>query len=161
MLYIIDAAFLLNGGNFTEGNLFFTVPAVMDEFKDISSKNVSLSALKKRILFLAEPEQEFIQKVNESRFAGKLSPADKSLAALALQFKNEKKEFSVFTDDFSLQNFFSINKINFEPVLRGSIKKTAVFKKKCSSCGKTFTSESSLKKCDVCGSAIELKTKFN
>ncbi|MBN2126969.1 MAG: hypothetical protein JW703_01090 [Candidatus Diapherotrites archaeon] len=160
MLYIIDAAFLLNGGDFTEGNQFFTVPQVMDEFKDISSRTVSLSALKKGILFLIEPEQSFILKVNESRFAGKLSFADKMLAALALQFKNEKKEFSVFTDDFSLQNFFSINKIKFEPVLRGSIKKTAVFQKKCSSCGKKFSSKSELKKCDVCGSEIQLKTKF-
>jgi rRNA maturation endonuclease Nob1 len=158
MLYLIDSAFLINGANFTEKDLFITVPLVMDEFKDFNSKTISENALKEGKLSLIEPKQFFLKKVEIDSNSIRLSNTDKQLAALALQLKKEKKLFIAVTDDFSLQNFFSLNKINFVSVMQGEIQKTAKFEFKCSQCGKVFSLKKSV--CDICGGKIIFKMKF-
>jgi len=44
--------------------------------------------------------------------------------------KHAKKKFMVLTDDYSVQNALLGEKINFEDILRGKIKKHVTFRKK-------------------------------
>lgn len=158
MIYLIDAAFLINGANFTEKDLFITAPLIMNEFKDFNSKTISNNALNSGKLKLIEPEEFFLNLVEKNPNSVKLSNADKQLAAVALKLKKEKKEFIVVTDDFALQNFLKLNKIKFTSIMQGEINKTAKFQFKCSQCGKKINSKKS--NCSVCGGKIISKIKF-
>ncbi|MFH1588403.1 MAG: hypothetical protein ABIA76_03645 [Candidatus Diapherotrites archaeon] len=160
MLFVIDAAYLINGLGFEKGKQFITVPSVLGEFLDLSTKILAENAVNEEKLKIIEPKQEFLDKVNASSLSPRLSNADRELCALALELKKEKKSFKVLTDDYSLQNFLSHNKIKFQPVLMEGIQKEAVFEKQCIQCRKKFSFESGMRECDVCGGKIAVKLKF-
>jgi rRNA maturation endonuclease Nob1 len=160
MIYVIDAAYLINGLSFEEGKEFLTVPGILDEFRDLRTKTLAGNAVNEGKLKSIEPKEEFIEKVNSSTLSARLSEADKELCALALELNSKKKKFKVLTDDYALQNFLSANKISFEPVLMEGIQKKADFEKKCIQCKKKFSFESALQRCDVCGGKITSMMKF-
>lgn len=158
MICLIDSAAVLNspGFSFLGGN-FVTSPLIVDELRDLRSRHLAENALQNKLLFLQEPSPKNVERIqalaSEHGFQ-KLSKADVSLLALALDLKGQKKEFVLVTDDYSVQNFCSLLKIKFDSVIRGKIEKTISFKKVCSGCGKKFPI-TTLKKCPDCGSNIK------
>ncbi len=159
MLYLIDAGFLINGADFNSIDEFVTVPSVFNEFKELSFRLMAETALREEKLRIVEPKQFFLKKISNNPNASRLSKPDKDLVAVALEFKKQGKKFVVVTDDFALQNFLTLNNIQFVSVMQGRIKKTIKFEFKCSQCGKKFST--SKKTCDVCGGKIVSKIKFN
>jgi len=162
MIYLIDAAAVLNSQGFSfasEGN-FVTVPAVVDEFRDLRSRSLAENALKNKLLKLREPTVSSLKQVKElARQKGfsKMSKTDISLLALALDLKAEKEEFVLVSDDYSVQNFCKLFEIEFDSVIRGKISGTVSFSKKCVGCGKVFPNEFKKGKCPNCGAPVKSK----
>lgn len=158
MLYLIDSSAVLNspGFSFTAGS-FLTTPLIVDELRDLRSRHLAENALKNNLLALHEPSQESMERVTalalEHGFT-RLSKADVSLLALALDLKRKRKRFTLVTDDYSVQNFCKLLRIRFESVIRGRIKATVSFRKKCSGCGKEFGFGYSQRHCPECGSML-------
>ncbi len=159
MIRLIDSAAVLNdpGFSFTEKANFLTAPLVVDEFRDIRSRHLAENALKNGLLKLREPSEESVEKISslaaEHGFQ-KLSKADFSLLALAIELKESGEEFVLVSDDYSVQNFCKLLEIKFESVIRGEIKKTISFSKRCRGCGKQFPASFSGKDCPDCGSRV-------
>ena len=161
MLYLIDAAAVLNspGFSFSQGN-FVTSPLVFDELRDLRSRHLAENALKNGLIRLEEAPPKAIAEIralaSEKGFS-KLSEADVSLLALALELKQRKESFVLLTDDYSVQNFCKLLKIGFDSVIRGKIEKTISFKKRCTGCSKEFPGTFSKRVCPDCGSPIRSK----
>ena len=134
MLFLLDAGALINSVSFSfeKGNQYITTPYVDVELKDFKSKLLAQQAIEQGLLSIEAPKQEFLIKANEklAETNSRISKTDVSVFALALQLKSENKKFTVITDDYSIQNALLKEKINFEDVLRGKIKRPIAFKKK-------------------------------
>jgi len=162
MITLIDAAAVLNslGFSFSEEGNFLTVPEVADEFRDVRSRHLVQNALENGLLKLEQPSDASISKIkalaSEHGFS-RLSNADVSLLALALDLKVKSKKFLLITDDYSVQNFAKLLGIEFDSVIHGKIEKTISFKKVCTDCGKKFSGTFAKKKCPDCGSQIKAK----
>ena len=132
MIYILDAAALLNDENFyfDEKNKYFTTNLVFDEWKDFQNKTIAENALSEGLLAIREPSENSIQKIIEclSKSNTMLSSADISIVALSFEFKEKAESFVVITDDYSIQNSLKKMKINFQGVIHKEIKKSKIFK---------------------------------
>jgi rRNA maturation endonuclease Nob1 len=122
VIYLIDAAFVINGIGFEPNKKYITTPKVIRELRDFKSNVLVTNAFSEEILVLREPSFESEKKVSSNSLSSRFSEADISLAALALDLVAEKTVFVVLSDDFSLQNFFKAHGINFDSVLREKIK---------------------------------------
>lgn len=159
VIQLLDAAAILNspGFSFDKKGEFFTVPLVFDELRDLRSRHLAENALQNGLLTLIEPKKETIEKIKalaSKKGFTRLSNADVSLLAIALELKKEKKKAVLFTDDYSVQNFCKLLKIKFDSVMRGKIEKTISFAKKCSGCGKKLSNGFSGKTCPDCNSPV-------
>ena len=159
-LFLLDSSAVLNDFNFSFGkeSEYATTPEIISEFRDLRSRALVDSALQQGIVSILSPAQEntdFILKLAAEHGFQRLSRQDISLLSLAVQFKNHKKRFTVITDDYSIQNFCKLLKINFEGVLHEKIKKVISYKTVCANCGKEFPNDTNLKKCDVCNSRLK------
>jgi len=164
MIRLIDSAAVLNSSGFSfSGGNFITSPLIMDELRDLRSRHLAENALQNSLLSLQEPTPLNIKKIQEiaaKHGFEKLSKADISLLALALDLKAQGKKFILISDDYSVQNFCKLLGIKFDSVIRGKIEKTISFKKECSGCRKKFPASTALKKCPDCGSCIISKKSF-
>ena len=159
MLYLLDSSALINNSSF-EFKIFERyrmTNLVFEELKDMRVKHIAENAISRGVLRIADPKKERIKEITERTRAegfNKLSKADISLIALAAELKEEKKQFKVVTDDYSIQNFLKLFKIPYEGVEQNGIKKTISFSVQCKGCGKKFPPETNAKKCPDCGSKI-------
>ncbi len=162
MLLLLDASALLNQPNFVfdEKESYACTYEVLEEFRSMEAKALVENALNRGLLRVHRPKHKYKSKakklVTKKGFT-KMSKADVSVLALAMQFKDEQKEFLVLTDDYSIQNFLALLGIPFSSIIQGEIKEVISFKKCCPACNKEFPASVSLKKCPDCG--VELKTK--
>ena len=133
LLILIDAGALLNSSafQFLKKNKYITTALVDSEIKDFKSRLLVQQAIDAGLLSIENPEKEFLLKANEKLVEtnSRISNADISVFALALRLKSEKKKFTVLTDDYSVQNELLREKIKFEGILRGEIKKSVSFRK--------------------------------
>lgn len=164
MLYLIDSSAILNdfGFQFSEEHKYVTVPLVINEFRDVRSRHLMENALRQGLLRIGEPSKEstsYVEESIEGKGFSRLSKADISLIALALDLKNQGKQFLLVSDDYSIQNFCSLLKIPFEAVIRGKIGKQISFSLVCSGCGKVFPANSKEKRCSVCNSFLRRKRR--
>ena len=134
LLLLIDAGAVINSASFSfdKGKQYVTTPLVDSEFRDFKARLLVQQASDEGLLSIAEPKKEFVKKAEKKLLEtnSKVSNADISVFALALQLKHAKKKFMVLTDDYSVQNALLGEKINFEDILRGKIKKHVTFRKK-------------------------------
>ncbi|MFA4855207.1 MAG: hypothetical protein WC634_01295 [archaeon] len=164
MLFLIDSSAVLNDFSFEfrPGHAYITTPIIIGEFRDMRSRLLMENALSQRILSLQEPEKETLGQVESlvrSKGFDRLSKADLSLLALALDLKKQGRDFILITDDYSIQNFAKMLKIPFEAAMRGKIGKEISFSLKCPACGKALQADSNAKKCPDCGSKLQRKRK--
>jgi endoribonuclease Nob1 len=131
---LIDSSAVLNDFNFEFESCYeyFVTPEIASEFIDFRSKALLENALSQRILKIVPATQKSFQDSEEraSELGSVLSKPDLSLAALALDFKKNRQDFIVLTDDFSLQNLLKSLGSPFRSIIRGEIKKIMHFKKK-------------------------------
>jgi len=158
MLFVLDASAVLNEPNFEFGeeNHYVTTPLVVKEFKSMESRLLVENALKHGLIEVRAPSSVFFTQAQSlvEEHGYKISRADVSVLALALELQAENRKFVVLTDDFSIQNFLELKEIPYSSVIQGAIKETFSFSKKCPACGKVF--HSSLKRCPDCG--VQLKS---
>lgn len=162
MLLLLDASALLNQPNFVfdEKESYACTYEVLEEFKSMEVKALVENALCRGLLRIYRPKHKYKSKAKKlvaKKGFTRMSKADISILALAMQFKDEQKEFLVLTDDYSIQNFLALLGIPFSSVIQGEIKEIIAFKKYCPVCSKEFPANVSLKECPDCGT--ELRTK--
>ena len=148
---LLDAGAVLNNPDFSfsGGKKYLMPSSVFSELKDMRARLLADNALKNSVLSLKEPEEKSIKEAKESakKLNTKLSKADFDVLALAIRMRENKEDFFVITDDYSLQNVLSSLKIKFEPAMHSGIKGHFVLKRKCRNCGKILEGTS----CDFCG----------
>jgi rRNA maturation endonuclease Nob1 len=163
MIFVLDASAILNESNFAfeEGKRYLTTPLVAAEFRSMESRLLVENALKHGILSLRAPNKEFSEKAQAlvERAGYKISRQDISIVALGLELLDEKEEFLVLTDDFSIQNFLALLKIPFSSATQGEIKEVFSFSKNCPVCGKKFGAQKRLKSCPDCGVPLKSRIK--
>ncbi len=133
MIYIMDSPVILNDELFffEEDKKYATTYRVYLELKDFRSKSLADNAIKYSFLHVMEPSESSLAKavLVAKKFGIRLSDADFSIAALALDLKEKKEEVLVITDDFSVQNLLLKLQIPFKSVIRGEIKRFRKFSK--------------------------------
>lgn len=94
--------------------------------------------------------EEVKEKSGESGDLHKLSEADISLIALALQFsKEEKGETIVVSEDYAIQNYCSIYGLKYKSLRRKEIDTKRRSLKQCKACKKNYSVK--LTVCPNCG----------
>jgi UPF0271 protein len=157
---LLDSSAVLNDFNFSfkQEFAYATTSEIILEIRDLRSKALVESALHQQLISVLDPKPETVgwvaKKTVQSGFQ-RLSSADLSLIALAVEFKEIPEAFTVITDDYSIQNFCLLFEIPFEPIIQGKIAKTISFKTVCSNCGKEFPNPVKEKRCDICDSALK------
>lgn len=162
MLYLLDASALINDPNFEfrDEHTYITTSLIFSELKEMSIRHIAENALVQGILKIQDSSDEKIKQISENVLQqgfNKLSTQDISLIALASEFQDSKKEFTVLTDDYSIQNFLKLLKISYESVSQKGISKIISFSVKCKACGKKFSPDTQSEICDVCGSKLTRK----
>jgi len=97
---VLDASAILNSFPFTFDKKlrYFTVPSVMNEFKDFRSKAIADSGLERGLLSVSTPSENALRKVGPLAKGFGLSQADVDVLALAFEKKEE-----LWTDDHGIQ----------------------------------------------------------
>lgn len=155
--YILDASAFI-GGFVPEGKLNFTVSEVTNEVRDLKSKLILDNAIEEGNLTIKNPQEEFINKLEEiissSGDSLRLSIPDKQLLALALEIQSTYKNIIVLTDDYSIQNVLKILKLPFKSIITEGIKGVYNWKITCSGCKKEYPDDYSYYECEICGSKL-------
>ena len=158
---VLDASAFYAGIPFL-GSKCYTTKDVFDEIKHIKKSHEALEALiDAGNLQILEPEPSFVKDANElARRSGdiaKMSEADLSVLALALQFKGSKHDPVVVTDDYAVANTAEQAGVKISYVMTKGIKKVGRWIRYCSACGKSFTSKENV--CKICGNKLRMKLK--
>ena len=134
LLFVIDAGALIKSTSFVfeKENGYLITSDVDAEIKDLKNRLILQQGIDEGLVSIPKLKPEFVKKAEEKMRSinSRVSKADISVLAIALQLKSEKKPFTVITDDYSIQNLLLKEKIRFESVIRGKIKKTVFFRKK-------------------------------
>lgn len=126
MIYILDAAALLNNESFSfeKKDSYYTTSPVFSEWKDFRSRSLAENALSSGSLTVQDPCPLSVQKTNGkcAQSGTVLGGADISIVALAVEFRGRAKKFVVITDDYSVQNVLKKLKIDFAGAAQGEIR---------------------------------------
>ena len=128
MLFLLDASAVLNDFSFEfkKTHSYFTTNPILQEFRDIRSRNLADNAIKKGTLKIADPSTLLLKKaasIANSLEQRMLSEADLSILALAMELKERDERFILITDDHSLQFICRELKMPFQAIIRGKIRK--------------------------------------
>lgn len=159
-VYILDSSALIGGYNPNLINAYqFTTPGIFEEVKDENLRMILNLAVSNETLKIRTPTITSIKSVkNSATTTGDilaLSSIDIQVLALALDFKNEKQNPIIITDDYSLQNAAESLGIPFKTMIRKGIKQRFIWIKYCTSCKKQYPNIYSEKICKICGGYIK------
>lgn len=130
---LLDSSAILNnfGFEFAHGVSYFMVPEGVREIRDLRSRGLVENAFSGQLLRVGEPSEKALQRAGEkARALGvRLSRADLSLVALAVDFRAKRKPFEAVSDDYSVQNLLKALKLPFSGVIHGEIKGVKNFRK--------------------------------
>ncbi len=159
MLYLLDAGAILNapGFRFSREHRYITTDAVVSEMRDLISRNFINAAIAQKSLDVQNPDAQALSQISKKAegLGLRLSNADKSILALALELRAKKRSLTLITDDKSVQNLASALNFRFLDVLHGRISETLKFIKKCPVCGKEYSSY--VEECPNCGTRLQRK----
>jgi UPF0271 protein len=140
----------------------WTTPENLEEIRDKNTKDILQMAIKMGRLKLRSPSEDKINQIikiaKETGDFSKLSNIDLKVLALALEFREENWNPVIMTDDYSIQNIASSLKIEFKAITEAGIRSQLRWKVFCPGCNTDYPSDTSLKKCDVCGTKLKRKS---
>jgi len=134
----------------------YSTPQVLSELKDIRSSSYAESSLEAGLLTIIDPGETLMETVNEKvekEDLSMLSEADKSVIALALKFKEEGAEVTVYSDDQTIQSVCLKLGLNWKGIRRPGIQKPFKWRFKCPACKRKFREK--LSYCPVCGAELK------
>jgi len=147
---VLDSSGIINARDRELSGRYVTVPEVKKELKDIQSRLKFEAALADGKITLDEPSSKFLKETKaaaeKSGVLSMLSDTDLRVIALALENK-----LPILTDDYDVQNMCKILGLGFETVVMPGIKKQLSWTKKCTACGKIYTTD--VVECEACGSS--------
>lgn len=131
---ILDSAVFINATSFpfSKKDEYLMTSACEAEIKENLAKLRLEAALNEYNFSITDPCPASIQSARRlAREHGdmRLSDADDSVLALALECKDRAENVCVYTDDYSLQNLLAWRKIPFKGILQSGIRKPRSFKK--------------------------------
>ena len=134
MNIILDSAVFINTSSFPfkKDNDYFVTSNCEAEIKELTAKMRLESAFQEGKISIRDPCMTSIQgaqKLATQHGDKRLSRADESVLALALEFKDRNESVRVYTDDYSLQNLLKWKKIPFSGILQKGITKKKSFAK--------------------------------
>jgi endoribonuclease Nob1 len=151
MSAVLDTSFFF--GEFPAEGALFTVPAVVDELKDIRAKG-NFEKWCARGLRVRSPteesRQEVISAAKATRDVTVISATDIDLLALARDLGA-----ALVTDDFAIQNVALVLGVKTVPILQRKARRVH-WRYRCSGCGRYAEQDG---ECPVCGAAIKRKLK--
>jgi UPF0271 protein len=156
--YALDAGAFYAGIPFlSSGGKYHTTEAVFNEIKHIKSSHAAIEALiDSGSLQIIDPDQVHIEKVSavakKTGDIARLSPADLSIIALAMQLK-----IALVTDDYAAANVATFLKIPVRSTSTKGIKEIRKWITYCSACSRTFGPDT--KECPLCGNRLKRKYK--
>ena len=158
LYYVLDASAFINGFE-PKSQYNFTVSLITDEVKDLRSKILLNQAIEEGKIIIKEPSEESALELNriisQSGDDLRLSEADKSLLALALDLLNEENaSIKVLTDDYSMQNVLKILDIPYDSIITEGIKGVYNWVKTCEGCKREFDADYPFDDCEICGSKV-------
>jgi len=140
----------------------WTIPESLEEIRNKNTKEILQMAIKTGRMKLRAPSQQSIEKIKEAiKRTGdysKLSLVDIKILALALDFKNEQWYPIIMTDDYSIQNVASSLKIEYKSITERGIRSQLRWKVICPGCSTEYPVETTLKKCEICGTKLKRKS---
>lgn len=147
---ILDSSYILHSNlDFSDSDYCLT-NSVLEEIKSDEARLVIISGIKNGNVKVMDPSPNSIKKVK--KVAGEtgdltvLSSADLDILALALE-----RGFTLFTDDYAVQNVASTLKLPWEGLQQPGIKKKLIWSKICPVCGKKYKTGEI---CPICGTKL-------
>lgn len=155
--YALDAGAFYAGIPFLSSGSYCTTQAVFGEVKHIKQSHGAIEALLDAgNLQVIDPDRSSIEKAKAAaKKTGdyqKLSQADVSIIALALQLKT-----TLLTDDYAIANVAAALKIPVESSSGKGIKEIRKWIAYCSACGRAFGPDAT--ECPLCGNKLKRKYK--
>jgi len=139
----------------------FTTPEVVEELSSYWVQLKYSTAIYLKKLNVVSPTKDFLDEAKKvSEKTGdklKLSRADLSILALALELKSKGFKPIIISDDFSVQNVAEHLKIDYTYLSGKGIKNQIEWIWYCPGCGRKFLSINFGENCPVCG--LKLKRK--
>jgi UPF0271 protein len=160
---VLDTSALIAGFDpFSLDGEEYTVPMVKEEITESSMPEVRFeTAVANGKLKLKVPGKEFVDKAkNSATLLGDkffLSQTDLQLLALSLQLKAEGCSPMIITDDYSIQNVADQLGIEFASLATFGIRLRLTWMRYCPACRRTYSSDSKIKTCIVCGTKLKRK----
>ncbi len=153
----LDASAFYAGIPFLSSARYCTTQAVFDEVRHIKQSHGAIEALLETgALRIIEPDDVTVGKAKAAAKKtgdfSKLSPADLSIIALALQLK-----MPLVTDDYAVANVAAKLGVLVKSTSSKGIKETRRWIAYCSACGKAFGPDA--KECPLCGNQLRRKYK--
>jgi UPF0271 protein len=153
--FVLDTSLLLGGKEPPPGR-WMTTPEARAEVSPGGRDARRLDFWLAQGLEVRSGDRKSVDAVDEAGMAGgnlgRLSDADRSLLALAL----DQKAILV-TDDFTMLDVASRIGVNSQTVNTEGISDTKKFQPRCTGCGRWFDAPQKRDECPVCGSPVVLK----
>jgi rRNA maturation endonuclease Nob1 len=135
MNYILDSAVFINTSSFSfsEKHEYFVTSPCEAEVKEWTARMRLDAAFQRGDISITDPCPASIQLARalaKKHGDARLSDADESVLALALEIADRKEKVCVYTDDYSLQNLLKWRKIPFHGILQKGISMKKSFKKR-------------------------------
>lgn len=161
VLILDSSAFMMGLDPFYLNIKLFTTPEVIEELSSFWLQLRCSTAIKLKKLTVVSPKKDFLAKVEKaSKETGdilKLSKADLSVLALALELKVKEYKPAIVSDDYSIQNVADYLGIDYVYLSDKGIKHRIKWVWYCPSCGRRFSLRRLEKFCPVCGVKIKRK----
>jgi UPF0271 protein len=160
---VLDTSALIAGFDpFSLDGEEYTVPMVKEEIAESSMPQVRFeTAVASGKLKVKVPNEEFVNRAKASatllgdKFF--LSQTDLQLLALSLQLKAEGYSPMIATDDYSIQNVADQLGVEFASLATFGIRVRLTWIRYCPACRRTYSADSKVKTCVVCGTKLKRK----
>ncbi len=156
--FIIDSTAFYSGMPFlTHSSVFYTTSKVYDEIRHIKKKfSILENLIEIGKIRITDPETTYVDKImaiaRQYGESSRLSPADISILALALQIRK-----SIISDDYSVINIASALSLPIASLVYSQFKGIRKWSKLCKTCNKLYSYN--VTSCDLCGNKLKIKYK--
>jgi len=156
---VLDTSAILRSNlDFSDGCYVIT-DNVIHEIKDEIIKSVIDSGIRNGRIEIKTPDDDFLKRVKEEAEKtgdlNRLSDTDIELIAIALE-----NDYTIVTDDYSIQNMCKCLKIDYEKNIHDGIKRKLKWSMICEGCGREYDYKTNISKCEICGSYLRKRAEF-